>query len=144
VSRFFTLLEAEGLLPQVERLLRALIQHKQDYTETDAQLTGQLQRIAFAGGMVAPRDEIAQLRSRKDAYGRALKSTVEQIQETGCLLKDIDTGLVDFPTLYKDREVYLCWRLGELGIGFWHNIEDGFQGRRPIDSEFLSNHRGDS
>jgi len=143
VPHFFTLLEAESLLPEVERLLRALIQHKNDYSQTDTRLTALLQRIAYAGGTVPPREEIAELRNHKDAFARALKSTVEQLQETGCQLKDIDTGLVDFPTLYRDREVFLCWKLGEQGIGFWHHVEDGFRGRRPIDSDFLANHRGD-
>ena len=143
MPRFFTLQESEKLLPEVERLLRELIHHKQDYTDTDTQLTDVLQRVALAGGMIPPREQIAQLRARKDMYGRALKDSFEKLQGTGCQLKDIDTGLVDFPTLYRDREVYLCWKLGEPGIGFWHAVEDGFRGRRPIDSEFIANHKGD-
>jgi hypothetical protein len=142
VPRFFTLQEAEKLLPEVEQLLRELIHHKQDYSQTDAQLTGVLQRVTQAGGMIPPREQIAQLRARKDIYARALKSAFEKLQATGCELKDLDTGLVDFPTLYRDREVYLCWKLGEPGIGFWHAVEDGFRGRRPIDSEFVENHKG--
>ena len=144
MPRFFTLLEAEGLLPEVEGLLRAIIQHKQEYSEADTRLTALLQRIAYAGGTVPPRNEIAQLRGSRDTAGRALKNSVEKLQQTGCQLKDIDTGLVDFPTLYRDREVYLCWKLGESGITFWHHVEDGFRGRRAIDSEFLANHRGES
>ena len=144
MPRFFTLLEAEELLPEVERLIRALVQHRDDYTQVDAELNGLLQRIAFAGGMLPPRAQIAALRSRKEALAHALKSAFEKLQETGCLLKDIDTGLVDFPTLYRDREVYLCWRLDEPGIAFWHDVEAGFAGRRPIDGEFLANHRGDT
>jgi hypothetical protein len=144
VPRYFNLLQAEGLLPEVERLLRGLIQVKTDYEQNEAELTQIQQRIALTGGMVAPRDRIAQLRSRKDVAARALKGIVEKIQEIGCHLKDIETGLIDFPTLYRDREVYLCWKLGESGIGFWHHVEDGFRGRRPIDGDFLANHRGDS
>jgi hypothetical protein len=143
VSRFFTLSEAERLLPEVERLLRDLIRYKEEYTETNAQLTALLHRVSMAGGMIPPRDEIARLRSRKDATARSLKSTFEQFQQTGCQLKDIDAGLVDFPTLYRNQEVYLCWKLGERGISFWHAVEDGFRGRKPIDSEFLANHKGD-
>jgi hypothetical protein len=137
-------MEAEGALPEVERLLRGLIQLKSDYEQNDAELTQINQRITLAGGMVAPRERVAQLRSRKDAAARGLKSTLEQIQEIGCQLKDIETGLIDFPTLYRDREVYLCWKLGESGIGYWHHVEDGFRGRRPIDGDFLANHRGEN
>jgi hypothetical protein len=144
VQRFFTLSEAERLLPDVERLLRRLIQLKQEYEACEAELGRFTQRITLTGGMIPPRKQIADLRGRKDASTRALKSTVESIQEIGCHLKDIDTGLVDFPSLYKDQEVYLCWKLGESGIGFWHRVEDGYRGRRPIDSEFRANHRGDN
>jgi hypothetical protein len=143
VPRFFNLLEAEGLLPEVEKHLRQLIQLKREYESSDVELNRINQRVALIGGMIPPRQEIMQLRGRKDAAARSLKSTMERIQEIGCQLKDIDTGLIDFPTLYKGQEVYLCWKLGESGIGFWHHVEDGYRGRRPIDSEFLSNHHGD-
>jgi len=140
VPRFFTLLEAEGLLPQVESLLRALIQLKEDYERADAELSGINQRIALSGGMTLARERIQQIRIRKDASAHGLKAALEEIQELGCELKDIETGLIDFPTLYRGKEVYLCWKLGESGIGFWHHVEDGYQGRQPIDSEFLANH----
>jgi len=51
---------------------------------------------------------------------------------------------VDFPTLLRGDEVYLCWRLGEPCIGFWHGVDEGFRGRKPVDRDFLDNHRGDS
>jgi hypothetical protein len=143
VPRFFTLLEAESLLPEIKRLLRRLLELKQEYDETDSELTRIMQRITMAGGVIPPRDEIATLRKRKDAAVRALQSAAERIQETGCQLKDLDTGLIDFPALYRGQEVYLCWKLGETGISFWHHVEDGFRGRRPIDSEFLKNHSGE-
>ncbi len=144
VPRFFNLPEAEGLLPEVERLLLSLKEQKQAYEQADTELTKISHRIALAGGMVPPRDRIVQLRSRKDAAARALKAVVEKIQEIGCQIKDVDTGLVDFPTLYRDQEVYLCWKMGESGIGFWHHVEDGYRGRRPIDSDFIAHHRGES
>ena len=144
MPRFFNLLEAEKLLPEVERHLRDLIHFKQDYEQHDAELSQINRRIALAGGMVPPHDRVAQLRTQKDSTARALKASFERIQEIGCQLKDIDTGLVDFPTLYRDQEVYLCWKLGESGIGYWHHVEDGFRGRKPIDSEFLANHHGET
>jgi hypothetical protein len=143
VPRFFNLLEAERALPEVERLLRSLISLKDDYQQAESQLTRIAQRIALSGGMIPPRDEIGLLRQQKDANARAIKAAVERIQEIGCQLKDLDTGLVDFPTLYCGQEVYLCWKLGESGITYWHHVEDGFKGRRPIDKEFLENHHGE-
>jgi hypothetical protein len=144
VPKFFNLLEAEGLLPEVERLLLCVKEQKEAYERADAELTRISHRIALAGGMVPPRDTILQQRARKESAARALKSTVEKIQELGCQLKDLEMGLVDFPTLYRGQEVYLCWKLGESGIGFWHHVEDGYRGRRPIDGEFLAHHRGEA
>lgn len=141
VPRFFNLPQAEKLLPEIETLLRSLIQLKQEYESVDTELSRIAQRIAFAGGMIAPREKILQLRGRKESAARALKSNLEKIQEIGCELKDIELGLIDFPTLYRGQEVYLCWKLGESGIGFWHRVEDGYRGRRPIDNEFIENHR---
>jgi hypothetical protein len=144
VPRFFKLLEAEGLLPEVERLLLSLKEQKEAYEQADAELTRISHRIALAGGMVPPRDKILQHRAHKESAARALKVTVEKVQELGCQVKDLEMGLVDFPTLYRGQKVYLCWKLGESGIGFWHHVEDGYRGRRPIDKDFLAHHRGET
>jgi hypothetical protein len=58
------------------------------------------------------------------------------------MVKDLDIGLIDFPTLFRGREVYLCWRMGETGIRYWHG-EEGFRGRKEIDRDFLDNHSAD-
>jgi hypothetical protein len=143
VPRFFTLLEAEALLPQIQKYLQKLSSAKQQHEEADAQITGIHQRIALAGGSIPPHAQLLELKQQKEAAARHLKETVEAIHDTGCQLKDLEMGLIDFPTLYRGQEVYLCWKSGERDIGYWHHVEDGYRGRRPIDSEFLSNHRGD-
>lgn len=143
MPRFFSLPQAEGLLPEVERLVRSLVQAKQDYDSGEAELDAIKQRVTLLGGISLSREHVLGCRTRKDSAARTLKSVVEKITELGIQIKDPDTGLIDFPTLYRDREVYLCWRLGETGIGFWHHVEDGFRGRQAIDREFLENHRGD-
>lgn len=131
------------MLPEVERLVRSMVQAKRDYDSGDSELDELKHRITLLGGMTLTRERVLASRTRKEAAARTLKSVVEKITELGVQIKDPDTGLIDFPTLYKDREVYLCWRLGESGIGFWHNVEDGFAGRQAIDREFIANHRGD-
>jgi hypothetical protein len=144
LSRFFTLLEAEALLPQIDSHLRRLMELKNLHEQLDGSINEIHHRISVSGGMIPPRGELLELKRRKAETVRDLKTTVDSIQSTGCQIKDVDTGLIDFPTLYHGKEVLLCWKLGEQGISFWHHVEDGFQGRRSIDSEFLSNHRGDS
>ena len=119
------------------------MQSKREYDEADEELTRLTQHIALMGGTVPPREEMQQLRLRKDGAARNLKSMVDRIQEIGCELKDLDTGLIDFPTYYRGEHVYLCWKLGEPKIGFWHSLDAGYRGRHPIDSDFLANHRGE-
>jgi hypothetical protein len=57
---------------------------------------------------------------------------VAGLEEKGILVKDIDSGLVDFPHMREEREVFLCWKMGEKSIGFWHELETGFRGRQPL------------
>jgi hypothetical protein len=61
-----------------------------------------------------------------------METLVKAIQGTGALLKDLNSGLVDFLTIREGRQVYLCWRFGEDEISYWHEIETGFSGRLPL------------
>jgi len=63
-----------------------------------------------------------------------LDELIHSVQDMGAIIKDVNTGLLDFPALKDGREVYLCWKYGEEDIAFWHEIEDGFSGRQSIDS----------
>ena len=143
LPHYFTLIEAEIELPRVEKLLRSLIELKQVYEDSDSEMSGMTRRIALLGGTIAPRGAFLSFRKRKEDAAKGLKDALTSLQAIGCQLKDLETGLIDFPTLYRGKEVYLCWRLGEPGIAFWHHIEDGFQGRKSIDADFLTNHTGD-
>jgi hypothetical protein len=62
-----------------------------------------------------------------------LDELIHAIQDSGALIKDINTGLLDFPAIREGREVYLCWKHGEGDIAYWHEIEDGFAGRQSIE-----------
>ena len=61
-----------------------------------------------------------------------LRSALGELQAVDVVLRDLERGLVDFPSLREGREVYLCWEEGEQSIGFWHDLEDGHAGRRPL------------
>jgi len=63
---------------------------------------------------------------------------IEQVQEFGCVIKDLDMGLIDFPTLLRGVEVYLCWKLGEPTIAHWHGTSEGFASRKPIDERIAN------
>jgi len=142
MARRFTLEEAESLLPAIEKSLREAISSKTELEEVETALQSINQRVIMLGGVLVDRSAIYQNRLRRDQSAERLKAAIEKIQETGCLIKDLDVGLVDFPTLFRGEEVYLCWKLGECDISFWHGTQEGFAGRKPIDPEFLEQHRG--
>lgn len=130
-------------MPQVDSLLRSIIQLKTEHFEADNELNRINQRITLLGGSIVPRDRLLHLKKRRNETALELKQVLEEIEKIGCQLKDADIGLIDFPTLYRGEEVYLCWKLGEQGITHWHHVQDGFAGRKLIDNEFLANHKGD-
>jgi len=136
-------MEAEGLIPEVQRLVRGLLEYKSEFDEAAEGLVLIAQRITIMGGMIPPHDAVMLLRNRKNAAVRASKFAFDQLHHKGCQLQDLETGRVDFPTLYRGQEVCLSWKLGEAKIGFWHHLDDAYSLRQVIDSEFLKNHRGE-
>ncbi|MGH9626755.1 MAG: DUF2203 domain-containing protein [Bryobacteraceae bacterium] len=144
MSRFFTLEQAEQLLPEVDKALRELLDAKADYEEVQNNLRDLSRQITMMGGTQVNPQNVAGMNQRKEKSAQQLKDVFEKIQEIGCQIKDVEIGLVDFPTLYHGDEVCLCWKLGETGIRYWHGMTEGFRGRKAIDQEFLENHRGDS
>ena len=128
--RRFSIQEANDLLPQLSALLSDLKNKKAEMQDLQAQL----QEVALQASRNGHGLE-GRLQIMNDKAGRLsdeLKRLIEQVNETGCELKDIDQGLVDFRAIHLDREVYLCWRLGELRIEWWHELDSGFSGRRPL------------
>ena len=127
-QRLFTLAEANRTLPLVRRVIRDVV----DTHKRISELYGQSRRLIDEGETErAARidDEIQELFATKEDY-------VREFESIGCEFKDPRLGLVDFPARRGDKSVYLCWRLDEPEIGFWHDLEAGFAGRQAIDGEF--------
>ncbi len=144
MPRYFTLPEAQRLLPEVERSLRDALFHKAEAEKAQQELEQVAERIRMSGGArVNPGRQIS-ARARRDTSVAALKEALDQIEQKGALVKDLDMGLIDFLTRFQEREVCLCWKLGEDAIRFWHGTEEGFRGRKPIDQDFLAGHSGDT
>jgi hypothetical protein len=143
MPKYFTRDEAERILPQVEQLLQEALHLKTEYSEADEVLKTAAREITMRGGMAVNNQRMLESQQRRDAAAARLPAVLQSIQEHGCLVKDLDTGLLDFPTMYEGREVYLCWRLGEQRIEFWHSVDEGFRGRKPIDNRFLERHTGE-
>jgi hypothetical protein len=143
MPRHFTLDEARALLPEVGRLIREAVHSKGRYQAAETWLHDLAQKIMMNGGVNVDTTLVESWKNQRESSGASLKNALEKIEEIGVVVKDLDIGLVDFPTLYKGIEVYLCWRMDEASIGHWHGVHEGFAGRKEIDREFIANHRGE-
>jgi hypothetical protein len=143
MPRFFTLQQAEKVLPDVASAIREAIALKSEYERVESEWQNFSQRVSVMGGVRVDRGRIMAQKNGREEAALAVKQAIDKVHEFGCLVKDLDIGLIDFPTLFQGEEVYLCWKLGEAGIGFWHGVNEGFRGRKPIDSGFLQQHRGE-
>ena len=134
----FTLDEAQALLPVLEPLLNRAIEAKNAAGELQEEMAAQVRRIFSSGGIMV---DVAAAQKRKltlEALVQRARDAVAEIDSIGVQVKDLDSGLLDFPCLLEGDTVLLCWKRGEPAIGFWHRVEDGFAGRHPIDARFRS------
>ena len=130
-ERYFTPSEANELLAEVRPLAESLVEHRDGMrlaAERRARLTA---RIAGNGGDLDPQ-EPGELDEQFERESQAVARAVEGLQRLGLLVKDLDRGLVDFPALHNGEEVLLCWQVGEDEVAFWHGLEEGFAGRKPL------------
>jgi hypothetical protein len=133
--KLFSLSEAERARRQVEPLLIDAMEGRRKMADLEESMSAIANRIQMMGGVTIDYDVAARLRSDLNQVISKIKDALEQIQATGCIVKDLDSGLVDFPSMIQDEEVYLCWRLGEDRIRFYHRQDEGFAGRKPINPE---------
>lgn len=131
--KLFTLTEAERTRREVEPVLIEAIETHRKLQPLDDELSTLAARIQTMGGIVVSYEHAARLRFDRDRLAESLRASLEKIQSTGCVVKDLDTGLLDFPAIVNNEEVYLCWRLGEERIRFYHRQDEGFAGRKPIE-----------
>jgi hypothetical protein len=80
----------------------------------------------------ANKQAAASIEKDLDAAKERLSVLLDELADVGCELKDFQTGLIDFIGRHQNRDVYLCWKLGEAQIGYWHELDAGFAGRQPI------------
>jgi hypothetical protein len=144
MPRYFTLAEAERTLPEVERALRDALFQREEYQRAHEALESSKTRIRMSGGSRVDPGAHLELRARRDTSAAALKDAIDRIEAAGALLKDLDIGLIDFLSRYRGEQVCLCWKLGEERIEFWHGLDEGYAGRKPIDEEFRANHFGET
>ncbi len=123
-QRLFTLQQANALLPKVRELLKELLDAREKIVEAQPELWPVLEKSVGNGGGKKAGEMLR--------YFEIIQRNAQAIQEIGIEIKDINTGLIDFPSERDGRTVYLCWRYGEGEIAYWHELDAGFAGRQPL------------
>lgn len=126
-AKYFTLQEARAALPEVKRLMQRVQKARQEILRLRPDVWPALRKAAHNGGNVAAGEMLE--------HFHHLEAGVKGIMNMGILVKDIDSGLIDFLSLRNDREVFLCWQYGEDELNYWHELNAGYRGRQPIDEE---------
>jgi hypothetical protein len=131
-KRYFSSREVEALIPELSRIMDDLVPAHEEAAAISARLQGEQQRLSLAGGGLLDRDAWRANTARLETLTEKVRRGVERIAELGGTTKDLGLGLVDFPHLLNDREVNLCWRRGETEVRFWHGLDEGYAGRKPL------------
>ncbi len=132
----FTIDEAQSLLPVLESLLKRAMEGRRSAQTVESDLNGLSQRIYFSGGMRVSTADVARQRAALETHLKQVRESIAEIDAIGVQVKDLDSGLLDFPCRIDEEVVLLCWRMGEPAIEHWHTVEAGFQGRQPVDERF--------
>jgi hypothetical protein len=130
-DRTFTPDEANEALEIVRPLVERMVEARAALLDAQRRQAELIGRIASNGGGLTPSD-VSLAGAEVERTSRELVGAVDEIQALGVQIKDLDRGLVDFPCVHRGREILLCWELGEDEVAYWHGVEDGFAGRRPL------------
>jgi len=131
--KFFTTGEAEQLIGLLETTLERIKRNKQQFLWLQEEVAI-LELIVECGANEKNPDtmELAIKRKKHVKLAREIEKDVSAIEETGCILRDVDEGVVDFFSIQDGTVVFLCWKKGEDSIKYWHSIREGFGGRQPL------------
>jgi hypothetical protein len=134
MPRRFTPREANDQLREIRPLAEQLVTHRREQQRIEAERLELASHIAGNGGGIDA-GTLAELEEAERRERVEVVRCVNAIHERGAIVKDLDTGLVDFPAVREGEEILLCWRLGEDEVGHWHGLDEGFAGRKRLDPE---------
>ena len=142
MTRFYDLDAANDRLPELREILGALRDQRAELIRLRDQVLERQEAVEAGGGRVvegppdsddtASDDELRLIRLRMQGVIDQMQAGVARIDALGITLREIESGLIDFPALVSGRQVCLCWRLGEDDVEWWHEMTSGFSGRRPL------------
>jgi hypothetical protein len=128
VTKYYDLSAADARVEELRTILEALRKDR----DTIAKVQRSLEQAHGSNGKGESHDELDQRREQMASTIRRMEAAVRQLDAWGISLRDIGTGLVDFPALVNGRPIWLCWKLGESNIAWWHELDAGVAGRKPL------------
>lgn len=131
-ERVFTPAEANSALPEVREAAERLVALRARMHELDRTQRSNITAIGGNGAGYAAGD-LNQAQDELQGLAELAAACVDELQQLGVQVKDVDSGLLDFPSLRHGEPVLLCWQVGEDEVAWWHTLDGGFAGRRPID-----------
>jgi len=123
---YFTITDANQILPEVIKKFEIALAKKNEVAKLDQQL-----QMTLAGQNNF--EEYVPLKQKLNTAITEFYAASETLEKTGVMIKSIDQGLLDFPSKRFNEDVWLCWKYGETEIKFWHDLNEGFIGRKPIE-----------
>ncbi|MDE1764859.1 MAG: DUF2203 domain-containing protein [Thaumarchaeota archaeon] len=123
----FTLKEANAVLPSVIEKFKYIVDLKNEVIKIQTEMETNPKYMASFKEYILKKQEFNATISN---FYRA----IEEIESMGVVMKSVEEGLLDFPSLRFNEEIWLCWKDGETEIKFWHGKDEGFNGRRPVES----------
>ena len=125
-KKYFTIEETERLLPQIERILRKAIR-----LNKALDLLSSIEIEVYDDDYNNLR-RVTKLNKQFHKLSHEFYEDIEKLEDLGCVIKDLEIGIIDFYSRFEGRDIFLCWKLGEKTIKFWHEVESGYEGRKPI------------
>lgn len=131
-DKYFTLQEAEALIPTVERITDSIRNTKKTLDACDEEFAALDKRITASGGLWVSLNDWTSKRLLRETAASKIAEEVAALQGLGVLMKDPEMALVDFPSHLEGEEVFLCWKSGEQKIQYWHRTTEGYVSRKPL------------
>jgi hypothetical protein len=127
----FTLEEANAAVVELRPVVAEMVEHAHKLAEARRAQVRLVTRIAGNGGDMQPSD-LRDLAETIQSEADAIAACAERIDAAGAQIKSLEEGLLDFPSERDGEEILLCWKLGEDEIRYWHGVDEGFAGRKPL------------
>jgi hypothetical protein len=131
-ERYFTPAEVERLIPALAEVMARVMAAREEVVALRETQRNEQQRITMAGGGVLDQAAWRRRAERLKALAQTMEDGLREVAAMGGVPKDIGLGLVDFPHRRDGRVVNLCWKYGEKDVRYWHGLDEGYGGRKPL------------